>query len=127
MIHVAAVILILGPREGVDHRGAGAQWHEPDRLEAALDMQAQHLLVECDRAIHIRDPQYDMVEPLDPHGGRRGAANGCHIIRHSSAPCPISRVPIVTPPGRAVTATATARLVSAPAPRAPPAAHRRSE
>ncbi len=64
MVHVAALVLVLGARHQVDHRGPGAQLHQPDLFEPALDMEAQHLLVECDRAVHIGDPQYDVVEPL---------------------------------------------------------------
>ena len=85
---------IIGAAAGM--AGSARAQYDLRRSCVFLDMQAQHLLVECDRAIHIRDPQYDVVEPLDPHGrlgGGGGAVDGSHIIRHSSAPCPISRGP----------------------------------
>src|SRR5438132_8170344 len=89
MVHVAAVILVFGARHQVDHRGAGAQLHEADLGEAALDMETQHLLVEGDRAVDVGDAQDDVVKAHDKRrrltrrGGTRGES--C-IIGHGEAP-----------------------------------------
>ena len=46
MVHVAAFVLVLGARHQVDHCRTGAQLHQADLGEAALDVQPQHRFVE---------------------------------------------------------------------------------
>ena len=52
-------------RHQIDHRRAGAQLHELGLVEPALDVTAQHIPVEFDRAIKIGDPQNEVVERRD--------------------------------------------------------------
>jgi hypothetical protein len=85
MIHVAAFVLVLGARDEVDHRAAGAQLHQADLRQPPLDIEAQNLFVKGDRAVHVGHPQDDMVEAFDLQGGTGIGDGGC-IIGHRSAP-----------------------------------------
>ena len=71
-------------RHQINHRGAGAQLHELGLVEPALDVAAQDVPIEPDRAVEIGDAQHEMVEPgdLDRTGLRRCSALQIPYIRH---------------------------------------------
>ena len=53
------------PCDQVEHRGAGAHLHEAEPLQAALDLEAQRLLVELHHGRQVAHAEHDMVDSFD--------------------------------------------------------------
>src|SRR5262245_44553600 len=52
-------------RDEVEQRGAGPHLHQADAIEAALDLEAQGLLVELHHGRQVADPEHDMIDSFD--------------------------------------------------------------
>ena len=64
MVHVGRIGGTLG-RDQIEQRGAGAQLHQADPVQAALDLEAQRLLVETHHGRLVSHPEHDMVDSFD--------------------------------------------------------------
>ena len=49
----------------IEQRGAGAHLHQADPVQAALDLEAERLLVETHHGRQVAHPQHDMVDSFD--------------------------------------------------------------
>ena len=64
MVHVGGVLGALAGDQ-IEHRSTRPHLHEMDPLDPALDVEAQHLLVEPHHRRKVADPEHDMVDSFD--------------------------------------------------------------